>query len=125
PPAGLPALSSPVRSEKPVQSASRFASNPGALKSPSLSQQPAAPSQASAGMTLCPQCGTSVPENFKFCGTCGQAITHTRALTGAAQRAASTMGRLVSIRPDGTEGPITPIGTDGVNIGRMGPFASD
>lgn len=73
-------------------------------------------------MIACPRCGTPVPSNFKFCGACGGAISAAapaaapgsdfggfgsepvgppQPSAGAAERLA---GRLIVIRPDGTEG---------------------
>ena len=89
--------------------------------------------------TDCPQCGAKVPPNFKFCGSCGFDMGPVRA--AAPPEAASLVppvaaplpnpgaaggGRLVLIRPDGTEGESFPLeGTTTVGRETPGPFGAD
>ena len=105
--------------------------------------EPATAPLASGGMLTCPKCASSVPPNFKFCGSCGhpmadvQAAAAKAAAAPAAQPAAqaapiaapsgATRGSLVLIRPDGTEGDSFPLGESETSIGREagGVFASD
>ncbi|HEX9101523.1 MAG TPA: FHA domain-containing protein [Polyangia bacterium] len=92
---------------------------------------------------LCPTCGNAVPGEFTFCGQCGtrlDAKSGPAATAGAAppsssssssssaraatpSTASAVQGRLVLIRPDGTEGGVHPL-VDGENvIGRgLGPL---
>jgi len=73
---------------------------------------------------LCPTCGNAVPSEFAFCGQCG-----TR-LDGSGKHAAASgparampapsahggaQGKLILIRPDGTEGGVHPL-TEGENV---------
>ncbi len=58
---------------------------------------------------VCPSCGSGVPSNFKFCGSCGHDMTQLAdagAQASAAALPASGGGQvnLVLIQPDGTEG---------------------
>jgi len=83
-------------------------------------------------MVKCPSCGSNVPENFKFCGSCGHDMTQESAPAPAAQPAAAPSAggggaaNLVLIRPDGTEGDTFPIeGSTIVGRETAGPFASD
>ncbi len=86
--------------------------------------------QAPAGEIACPTCGKSVQPGFAFCGGCGtrvarqasapQAVlaaprTMFMAGSGAAAPAAVPRGRLILIRPDGSEGGAHPL-HDGENI---------
>jgi pSer/pThr/pTyr-binding forkhead associated (FHA) protein len=95
---------------------------------------PAPPSQPGLDLLSCPKCGSSVPKNFKFCGSCGHPMAQVAqaapaaaapakppASTGAAPR-----GNLVLIRPDGSEGESMPLG-DSTQVGRQmgGVFGSD
>jgi pSer/pThr/pTyr-binding forkhead associated (FHA) protein len=83
----------------------------------------------------CPKCGSSVPKNFKFCGSCGHPMAQVQAAAAApapqaakpAQVPASAQrGSLVLIRPDGSEGDSMPL-SDSTPVGRQlgGVFASD
>ena len=90
-----------------------------------------APAMAAAGPRKCPQCGSDVPPNFKFCGVCGSAVATPPAPQPAAQAyggaAAPAFGAapaqqpraiITLIRPDGSEGGTFPL-RDGENkIGR-------
>jgi len=94
-----------------------------------LEPVPVAP--AAAGAT-CPTCGKAVQPGFAFCGSCGTRLA--KAPSGAAaplgvQRTmygsgvapapvAAPRGRLVLIRPDGTEGGTHPLHDGDTLIGR-------
>lgn len=60
---------------------------------------------------LCPSCGNVVPSEFAFCGGCGtrlDAVKHVdtsrNAITPGPSHGAASAGKMVLIRPDGTEG---------------------
>ncbi len=93
--------------------------------------------RTSDGSTSCPQCGASVPANFKFCGSCGYDMAAVRGSAPAPASAPASApapaptgsggrGQLVLIRPDGTEGDSFSLG-DNTIVGREagGPFAND
>lgn len=117
--------------------------------------QPAPPPPEPEGPKSCPNCSSDVPPNFKFCGSCGHDMTKVSEPAPAAAPAASApaasapaetaaapapaasaaaaapapgteRGRLVLIRPDGSEGESFPLG-ETTKVGRdsAGPFASD
>jgi pSer/pThr/pTyr-binding forkhead associated (FHA) protein len=78
------------------------------------------------GEIACPNCGKSVQAGFAFCGACGTRMGSTtsgpqpRTMFMAGQNAASApvvvpRGRLILIRPDGSEGGSHPI-HDGDNL---------
>lgn len=95
----------------------------------------AQPSQPALDLLSCPKCGSSVPKNFKFCGSCGHPMAQV-APAGAQAAApsakpvvgagAASRGNLVLIRPDGSEGESMPLG-DNTQVGRQmgGVFTSD
>jgi hypothetical protein len=80
---------------------------------------------------LCPTCGHAVPAEFAFCGQCGSPLDvkgaalspssvpgqATFSASGKSSSAASSSshGRLILIRPDGTEGGVHPL-VDGENV---------
>jgi pSer/pThr/pTyr-binding forkhead associated (FHA) protein len=80
---------------------------------------------APAGEIACPNCGKSVQVGFAFCGACGARVgaapsgpqprTMFMAGSTAAAPAAMPRGRLILIRPDGSEGGSHPI-QDGDNL---------
>lgn len=98
-------------------------------------QQPQQPQ-----MVNCAHCGTLVPSNFKFCGACGGAITEAKVgaepstatatkepepqpdpepVAAPAQSASQELaGRLIVIRPDGTEGAEIALPAGDHTIGR-------
>lgn len=106
--------------------------------------EPAAPGPASVppsappDVLTCPKCGSSVPKNFKFCGSCGHPMAQVQAQASVlpppnAALAATAMapvaaprGSLVLIRPDGSEGDSVPL-ADNSLVGRQagGVFAAD
>jgi len=96
-----------------------------------------APSAPAAGppMTTCPTCGKPVQVGFAFCGSCGTRIGKAPSGAAAALGVQKTMygsgaaptpspavaaprGRLVLIRPDGTEGGTHPLHDGETLIGR-------
>lgn len=100
--------------------------------------KPAAKAPEVPQMINCVHCGTLVPSNFKFCGACGGAIapqaaeaagapapaadpTPERATEPASPAEATRgelAGRLIVIRPDGTEGAEIALHTGTHVIGR-------
>ena len=73
---------------------------------------------------LCPTCGNAVPSEFTFCGQCGTrldgstkhaAVTATTHAASAPAAHGNTQGKLILIRPDGTEGGVHPL-NEGENI---------
>ena len=119
PPAGLPKISTQVPPEmaltepEPAQQAPMDA----ALSpvDPTAGRVPTSQHAATAGMADCPQCGSSNPQEFVFCGNCGGrlkvAAQKTAGLSAgkpapaqAAPAAQTLMGKLALIKPDGSEG---------------------
>src|SRR5262249_14704374 len=85
---------------------------------PSLQEAAAASRPSSA--RLCPSCGNVVPAEFTFCGQCGtrlEVATKVSTTRNIVQPlpSAGAQGRLVLIRPDGTEGGVHPL-REGENI---------
>jgi len=73
---------------------------------------------------LCPTCGNAVPAEFTFCGQCGTrlegsqkhaAITAPTRAAAAPSAGGATHGKLILIRPDGTEGGVHPL-DEGENV---------
>jgi pSer/pThr/pTyr-binding forkhead associated (FHA) protein len=97
---------------------------------PSLAKAAAASRPASA--RTCPECGSVVPAGFAFCGQCGARVDGGKEAArtmhlGQLATPGPTKGRLVLIRPDGSEGGSHPL-EEGENlIGRNqgAMFASD
>ena len=99
-----------------------------------ISAPPAAAPPAVAGTTSCPTCGKAVQPGFAFCGSCGTRIGKAPSGAAAALGVQKTMygsgmaptpapvaaprGRLVLIRPDGTEGGTHPLHDGDTLIGR-------
>ena len=141
PPAGMPTGGNAPAGGGGAAPAPQFggaASAPAAAQpaapAPAAAPEPAAPAApAQPEMIKCPSCGSNVPENFKFCGSCGHDMTQASAPAPAAQPAATPAAtggggaaNLVLIRPDGTEGDTFPIeGSTVVGRETAGPFASD
>ncbi len=86
--------------------------------------------QAPGGELACPTCGKPVQAGFAFCGACGTRVARQASAPQAAVAAPRTMfmagsgavapavvprGRLILIRPDGSEGGAHPL-HDGENI---------
>jgi pSer/pThr/pTyr-binding forkhead associated (FHA) protein len=93
-----------------------------------------APAAAASGRA-CPSCGTMVPNEFAFCGTCGNRLGPVGA--PSAQPAATMFmhsvsppaaavkpkGKMVLIRPDGSEGDVFPLNEGENMVGRTaGPL---
>jgi pSer/pThr/pTyr-binding forkhead associated (FHA) protein len=96
-----------------------------------MGMQPAPAPAAAAGLRKCPQCGSDVPPNFKFCGVCGSAV----AIAPPSQQPAPAYGGspapsfgaapaqqpralITLIRPDGSEGGTFPLREGENKIGR-------
>ncbi len=74
---------------------------------------------ASTGSRPCPNCGHMVPNDFAFCGQCGARFDDITANNPLPVVSSSTQGsprgRLVLVRPDGTEGGAHPL-EEGENL---------
>ncbi len=68
-------------------------------------------------MRLCPSCGNVVPAEFAFCGNCGTRLDASKPNVAPRASASSgtASGRLILIRPDGTEGGVHPL-HEGENV---------
>lgn len=72
------------------------------------------PAPMPAGPVSCPSCAATVPPGFRFCGACGHKLSDAdlaaatapspAAAPAAAPTATEPAGRMVLIRPDGSEG---------------------
>jgi pSer/pThr/pTyr-binding forkhead associated (FHA) protein len=100
-------------------------SPPRAAPAPAASRVPSAPRaavEAAPPVNSCPACGNPVPQDFKFCGTCGHRINAAAAAqaapAAAAQAGAQTRGKLVLINPDGSEGSSFPLPDGATAVGR-------
>lgn len=99
------------------------------------------PSQPPSDLVTCPKCGSAVPKNFKFCGSCGHPMAQAMApapvavapppsaalaATALASPVSPPRGSLVLIRPDGSEGDSVGL-SDSTLVGRQagGVFAAD
>jgi len=125
PPSGMPAIApAPVRPTAAGAAPAR----------PAPAQPAAQPAPAPAPVPAkCSNCGSDIPEGFKFCGRCGTPIVAKAEAPAAAPvpspaaPAVQARGRIILIQPDGSEGASMPVPDDGVAIGRSagGPFAED
>ncbi|MEM1415041.1 MAG: FHA domain-containing protein [Myxococcota bacterium] len=144
PPAGLPDGGAPAPGGFAPPMGTPTAPPPGPVEQPAptfggaAAGEAAAPPAPEPGPTDCPQCGAQVPPNFKFCGSCGFDMSSARASAPAAAVSAAVSeppaaaplaaggGRLVLIRPDGTEGESFALqGTTTVGRETAGPFGAD
>ncbi len=139
PPSGMPAVQ--PQGAPPMMAAPAAPAAPAAQQAPAAApaEAPApAPEAAPAGPPeplKCPSCNADIPEGFKFCGRCGTPAPEpgAEAAPAAAPEAApeaapaDTMGRIIMIQPDGSEGASIPITEDGITIGRSSgePFSED
>ena len=147
---GIAAMSGPTPAAGGVRQSGSGAQFGGAA-GPGTAPQPqpmAPPPAAGGGMLTCPKCSSSVPPNFKFCGSCGHPMAEVQAAAAAAAAAQPSApasepapaaqpspmpaggrqrGALVLIRPDGTEGDSFPLQDGSTPIGREvgGTFGSD
>jgi pSer/pThr/pTyr-binding forkhead associated (FHA) protein len=115
-------LASPAPAARPTAGAPHPSATPGPMK-------PTGGPAPGAGEMACPNCGRSVQVGFAFCGACGTRVgaapsgaqgtlqPRTMFMAGAtaAAPAAAPRGRLILIRPDGSEGGSHPI-HDGDNL---------
>jgi hypothetical protein len=142
PPAGMPqgsagglsaarSFSAPVAPDAPTQ----VAVSPESRRGEAAAAPVGSGVQAPLDVLSCPKCGSSVPKNFKFCGSCGHPMAQVQAAAAApapqaakpAQAPATAQrGSLVLIRPDGSEGDSMPL-ADSTPVGRQlgGVFSSD
>ncbi|MCA9528923.1 MAG: FHA domain-containing protein [Myxococcales bacterium] len=140
PPSGVPApTKEKTRSSNPPKRSLTPAIASAASPPPSASSTSFAAVRASGAPRTCPECEASVPATFKFCGTCGHDMSGVAAsvVPPAPQAAApkspppqapaAVYGRLVLIRPDGSEGEAFSLAAEETVVGREagGPFASD
>jgi pSer/pThr/pTyr-binding forkhead associated (FHA) protein len=83
------------------------------------------------GKRPCPNCGNILPAGFVFCGQCGARIEATAAPAAVSPRAVASAGaargKLVLIRPDGSEGGTHPLnaGTNLIGRGQGALFDAD
>jgi pSer/pThr/pTyr-binding forkhead associated (FHA) protein len=111
----------------------RMPTSPGGA--PAIDHAPApTPAPVAAGGAICPTCGKPVQVGFAFCGSCGTRLAKAPSGAGAPLGVQRTMygsgmaptpapvvaprGRLVLIRPDGTEGGTHPLHDGDTLIGR-------
>jgi len=136
--AALPAPGAPAPAESP---ASVPASAPASVPAPAPA--PAAAPAGDGEKLSCPKCSNDVPHNFKFCGSCGHPMADVQAAAAApaaaapapaaeappadAAPAAAGRGKLVLIRPDGTEGDTFSLTDGSTTVGRTagGVFEAD
>jgi len=125
PSGGIPWNDSPKMPAKPAGAPVAAAPAPAPAPRPAPAAAPAAAAPAPAGLTKCPSCGADVKAGFAFCGSCGTRVSAPPAAArpaaapapAPAAPAPSTQprGRLVLIRPDGSEGGVHPL-HDGENL---------
>jgi len=142
-PVPVPSRPTPAAIPSVPRPAAPLAPSPVAMPvAPSQPVAAAAPAPEAAGTRPCPNCHSPVPAEFAFCGGCGSRVAPAAAGAGAAARApepapmsgpppsasqaaaaALTRGKIVLIRPDGSEGASLTL-VEGENvIGRaMGPL---
>lgn len=87
-----------------------------AAPAPVASHRPSA-----ADVRNCPACGNPVPQDFKFCGTCGHRLEGAGAAAVAARAPAavtSAHGQLTLVNPDGSEGGSFELVGPSVSVGR-------
>ncbi|MCC6997346.1 MAG: FHA domain-containing protein [Deltaproteobacteria bacterium] len=144
-PAPVPVPSRPTPAAVPSvpRPAAPLAPSPVAMPVAPSAPVAAAPAPEAAGTRPCPNCHSPVPAEFAFCGSCGSRVAPATAGAGAAARApepapavsgpppsasqaaaaALARGKIVLIRPDGSEGASLTL-VEGENvIGRaMGPL---
>jgi pSer/pThr/pTyr-binding forkhead associated (FHA) protein len=82
-----------------------------------------AASSRPASARLCPTCGNVVPSEFAFCGQCGARLEPVKHVQTARTPLApatngASKGRLILIRPDGSEGGVHPLHEGENPIGR-------
>jgi pSer/pThr/pTyr-binding forkhead associated (FHA) protein len=96
-------------------------------------------SQPTTSEVICTTCGKQISPGFAFCGSCGTCVAQpataappaaaprTMFMAGPAATAPMTRGRLVLIRPDGSEGGMHPLyeGENVIGRGQGALFDSD
>lgn len=95
----------------------------GAISSPASG--PAASASGPTGGLVCPNCGKPVPPGYAFCGSCGTRMSAAPSRPSTQPRSQpvpvappAPRGRLVLIRPDGSEGLTHPLHDGATMIGR-------
>lgn len=141
-PIPAPAVSLSPRPDRNLQFAATQQGDavPSQAPKPTVAAAAVAPAPAPARVVAagpavhrCPACGNPVPQDFKFCGTCGHRVEPAApapvqaAPVAVAAASPQARGQLVLINPDGSEGSAFPL-TDGVTevgrgVGRL--FAGD
>jgi pSer/pThr/pTyr-binding forkhead associated (FHA) protein len=129
-PANFQLAPNPLMSQPPVTRATSPSATPAMEPVSKVAPAAAAP----AGELACPTCGKPVQPGFAFCGSCGTRIGKAPSAAGAPLGVQKTMygaglgaapapaaaprGRLVLIRPDGSEGGTHPLHDGETLIGR-------
>ncbi len=103
----------PGRVEMPPRQAAADGAHPAAA----LFASSPAPAAQPAGRP-CPACGNFVPTGFIFCGQCGTRVAEPARAAAASQPQPAPRGKLVLIRPDGSEGGAHPLVAGPNMIGR-------
>ncbi len=87
--------------------------------------RPSSPAPAQGGTTLCPNCGSPLPDGFAFCGKCGHRIAGVAAAKPVTTAPAAA--KLVFIQPDGSPGGAMPLQIGENTVGREtgGLFEND
>jgi pSer/pThr/pTyr-binding forkhead associated (FHA) protein len=102
-----PAVGTAAKPVSPVGVVAKATPNAGPVTQPAPIVSTAESAKGSPAMRPCPVCGHPVPVDFTFCGQCGSRVEKlaapvARATSGG--REAALRGRLVLVRPDGSEG---------------------
>ena len=117
PPAAFgPGFASASATPRPV-----LGSGPSGLVSGAITSPPSGPT----GGLVCPNCGKPVPPGYAFCGSCGTRMSAPASRPSTQPRSQpvpvappAPRGRLVLIRPDGSEGLTHPLHDGATMIGR-------
>jgi hypothetical protein len=126
-PTGMPAPTVTDARDTLSEAEPRFADGAAAAPAhPGANASAAAPGAAAGKGTACPTCGSPIPPDFLFCGSCGTRISPTGEAAGktmfmagpAPAAAPQPRGKLILIRSDGSEGGIHPLMHGSNLIGR-------
>lgn len=122
PPTGRQTPLNNIHSNNPPQNVNTGTDN---LR-PHMSQNNVKPDQ-NVAENKCPQCGTTNPPGFSFCGGCGSRIGEAQAAPSEPadiiSKKSEPFARLALIRPDGTEGGSVMLDNNVFEIGRgSGPL---
>jgi hypothetical protein len=119
PAAGLPSVGVQIAKPESLAGIVPLPTNVGT--GPDTATEDAQPAKTNS----CAGCGTSNPKDFAFCGGCGSRLGEAapKAEAPAAPVAQKTIGEMVLIRPDGTDGGSYDISSAGTVVGRgSGPI---